>query len=244
MEWALPHPGLAGGQAWGPSGRAWLRAGWVAFGSPSPGGPRPSESRVPIPSVLSSHLNGFIFSLLIGAWCWLWPGRGTARVERLAPLPWGQAAPPGSLRGWRGACSAWGTPGPAPRLPSAGAGLAAGARPRFCSLRLMEGETAHCSTPLSVLSNLTYVIYQKDRLFGKPDGPRQKSSGFSKREKLGSGGPGGKACVCTCVCVCGGVRNIEGTVVRPRDCPMTSKLPPSHTHTRNSFSFKFLTTGI
>lgn len=65
---------------------------------------------------------------------------------------------------------------------------------------------ADCS-PLSlfVLSNLTYVIYQKDRLFGKPDGPRQKSSGFSKREKLGSGSPGGKAMcvfvVCVYVCV-------------------------------------------
>ena len=72
----------------------------------------------------------------------------------------------------------------------------------FFSQRLKEGKK-HCPPfSLFVLSNLTYVIYQKDRLFGKPDGPRQKSSGFSKHEKLGSGGPGGKAYECVCVCVC------------------------------------------
>jgi hypothetical protein len=66
-----------------------------------------------------------------------------------------------------------------------------------------EGRKKADCPPLSlfVLSNLTYVIYQKDRLFGKPDGPRQKSSVFSKREKLGSGSPGGKG-VCVCVCAC------------------------------------------
>lgn len=36
---------------------------------------------------------------------------------------------------------------------------------------------------LFVLSNLIYVIYQTDRLFGKPDGPRLKSSVFPTREK-------------------------------------------------------------
>lgn len=37
---------------------------------------------------------------------------------------------------------------------------------------------------LFVLSNLIYVIYQTDRLFGKPDGPRLKSSVFPTCEKL------------------------------------------------------------
>lgn len=76
-------------------------------------------------------------------------------------------------------------------------------------------EKADCP-PLSlfVLSNLTYVICQTDRLFGKPDGPRQKSSGFSKCEKLGSGGPGGKVCVCVCVCVV--LRVLYVSVVRLR----------------------------
>lgn len=36
---------------------------------------------------------------------------------------------------------------------------------------------------LFVLSNLIYVIYQTDRLFGKPDGPGLKSSVFPTCEK-------------------------------------------------------------
>lgn len=47
--------------------------------------------------------------------------------------------------------------------------------------RLKGGEKKNY---LFVLSNLIYVIYQIDRLFGKPDGPRLKSSVFPTCEKL------------------------------------------------------------
>lgn len=51
----------------------------------------------------------------------------------------------------------------------------------FFAKRLKRGEKKNY---LFVLSNLIYVIYQIDRLFGKPDGPRLKSSVFPTCEKL------------------------------------------------------------
>lgn len=110
-------------------------------------------------------------------------------------------------------------------MESAGAGLVGSESCRFFySLPLFfseaEGRKKADCPPLSlfVLSNLTYVIYQVDRLFGNQMDPGKKSSGFSKCEKLGSGGLGGKA-----LCVCGweGVRSVEGTLCL---CSQTQKL--------------------
>lgn len=71
---------------------------------------------------------------------------------------------------------------------------------------------------LFVLSNLIYVIYQTDRLFGKPDGPRLKSSVFPTCEKLCQSGHVREACCMFCGCLSHQLPNLvcPGSVI---SCP-------------------------